>query len=227
MKNLPSFVRDSFLYQSARYIYHDAKNNHEFYKFKKRYYEKFPGSEMYPMSIFDLDKVEIGRHSHGNLYLEMWENPNQKLIIGDFVSTRGFFVLGGNHKYETVSTYGFPQMILKDPALMYIERTNGPIVVKDDVWIGMNSMILSGVTINQGAIIAAGALVTKDVPPYAIVGGNPAKIIKYRFDEKIIERLIEKVDYNKLTVEKIRNYHKLLDAPVNDNTLPQILEIFQ
>ena len=68
--------------------------------------------------------------------------------------------------------------------------TKGSIIVKDDVWIGTNAIICSGVTIGQGAIIAAGAVVTKDVAPYAIVGGNPAKVIKYRFDEEIRNKLL-------------------------------------
>lgn len=55
----------------------------------------------------------------------------------------------------------------------------------DDVWIGENAIVCSGVTIGQGAIVAAGAIVTKDIEPYAIVGGNPAKVIKYRFNENI------------------------------------------
>ena len=77
------------------------------------------------------------------------------------------------------------------------------IVIKDDVWIGANAIILSGVTIGQGAIIMAGAVVTKDVPPYAIVGGNPAQITKYRFEPEIIEKLVQ-FDYSKLDTNKIK-----------------------
>ena len=78
--------------------------------------------------------------------------------------------------------------------------TKGSIIVKDDVWIGTNAIICSGVTIGQGAIIAAGAVVTKDVAPYAIVGGNPAKVIKYRFDEGIRNKLLE-IDISRLFCE--------------------------
>ena len=67
----------------------------------------------------------------------------------------------------------------------------GDIVVGDDVWIGENAIVCSGVTIGQGAIVAAGAIVTKDIEPYAIVGGNPAKVIKYRFNENIRKKLIQ------------------------------------
>jgi virginiamycin A acetyltransferase len=67
----------------------------------------------------------------------------------------------------------------------------GDIVIENDVWIGANSTIMSGITIHNGAIIAAGSTVTKDVPPYAIVAGNPGKVVKYRFNRKQIEDLLE------------------------------------
>ena len=81
--------------------------------------------------------------------------------------------------------------------------SKGDIIVDDDVWIGYGATILSGVHIGQGAVIAAGAVVTKDVPPYAIVGGVPAKVIKYRFSPEIIQQLM-KLDYSKLTEDMIR-----------------------
>lgn len=65
-----------------------------------------------------------------------------------------------------------------------------PVIIGNDVWIGANAIIMRGVTIGDGAIVAAGAIVTKDVPPYAIVGGIPAKVIRYRFDESLIQRLL-------------------------------------
>ncbi len=66
-----------------------------------------------------------------------------------------------------------------------------PVKIKNDVWIGAGALIMGGITISDGAVVAAGAVVTKDVPPYAIVGGVPAKVIKYRFDEETIKELLE------------------------------------
>ena len=108
--------------------------------------------------------------------------------------------MDGEHAYKGISTYPF--------ATRYLDKTidtlsKGDIVINNDVWIGFRSTIMSGVHIGQGAVVAAGAVVTKDVPPYAIVGGVPAKIIKYRFSPEVIEQLL-KLDYSKLTDDMIR-----------------------
>lgn len=82
-------------------------------------------------------------------------------------------------------------------------QAKGNIIVNDDVWIGDSALILSGVEIGQGAVIAAGAVVTEDVPPYAVVGGVPAKVIKYRFRDDVIKELV-KIDYAKSRPEIYR-----------------------
>lgn len=87
--------------------------------------------------------------------------------------------------------------------------SKGDIIVDDDVWIGYGAIILSGVHISQGAIIAAGAVVTKDVPPYAIVGGVPANILKYRFSKEIIQELL-KIDYEHLNPQIILKNKKIV-----------------
>ena len=98
---------------------------------------------------------------------------------------------GGEHRVDWVTTYPFSAIW---PAVAgHIPghpKTKGNVIIGNDVWIGMNVFILSGVTIGDGAVVGAGALVSKDVPPYAIVGGNPAKIIRYRFDPQTIKKLL-------------------------------------
>ncbi len=85
--------------------------------------------------------------------------------------------------------------------------TKGPIITEDDVWIGMDVIILSGITIGKGSVIGAGSVIVSDIPPYSIVGGNPAKIIKKRFNDEVINYLISidltKIDFNKIIVNKL------------------------
>ena len=103
-------------------------------------------------------------------------------------------MLSADHPTDQLSTYPYKVKLLNQP-LEGVSK--GDIVVGDDVWFGFRSTIMSGVHIGQGAIIAAGAVVTKDVPPYAIVGGVPAKIIRYRFANEVISELM-KVDFEKV-----------------------------
>ncbi|MGL6065566.1 MAG: DegT/DnrJ/EryC1/StrS family aminotransferase [Cetobacterium sp.] len=129
----------------------------------------------------------------------------------EHIVNRYKFILGGNHEVNTFTTYPFKVIVLGEKNEAW---TKGKILVKDDVWIGMDSMILSGVTIGQGAIIAAGSVVTEDVPPYVIVGGNPAKLIKYRFSEDLVEEMIM-FNWSKIDISKIKNVEKELYEKLN------------
>jgi tetrahydrodipicolinate N-succinyltransferase len=102
--------------------------------------------------------------------------------------------LGGEHKVDGISTFPFK---VKCFGYEMEAGSKGDIIIGDDVWLCTNAIICSGIKIGQGAVVAAGAVVTKDVEPYAIVGGNPAKVIKYRFGEKIRNKLQE-IDLIKL-----------------------------
>jgi len=131
-----------------------------------------------------------------------------RLIIGKFcaIATGAKFIMNGaNHKISGISTYpfsifgnGWEKVIPKQGELPY----KGDTVVGNDVWIGYSATIMPGVKIKDGAIIAAHAIVTKDVPPYTIVGGNSAKIIKERFDKIEVEKLL-KIQWWNWSVDKI------------------------
>lgn len=176
----------------------------KFHIMKLKWKKKNSHNFTQPKSLCDISKVEIGRFTYGYIDVESYGCSESYLKIGSFCSVAQDvrFVLDGEHDYKKVSTYPFKVKILGEKAEALCK---GPIIVGDDVWIGERSTILSGVNIGQGAIVAAGSVVTKDVPPYAIVGGVPAEIIKYRFDENLIRQL-KRIDYNKLDKEWIRDH---------------------
>ncbi len=138
------------------------------------------------------DNVTVGDYTYGFFDVLEWDNKT-KLKIGKFSSIAAdvLFLLGGNHRADFITTYPFNALMEN---FRYIEghpHSKGDITVGNDVWIGHGSKILSGVSIGDGAIIGANSLVTRDIPPYAIAVGSPAKVIKYRFDEETIEKMLE------------------------------------
>lgn len=148
-----------------------------------------------------LEKISIGKNTYGNIDV-LFSDEKTRLIIGSYCSIANGvkFLPSTDHALDRISTYPFKAMLLTgEPEAL----SKGDIVVEDDVWIGYGSTILSGVRIGQGAVIAAGSVVNKDVPPYAIVGGVPAKIIKYRFAPELIQQLL-KINYSALDVDTIR-----------------------
>ena len=202
-------------------------------KFEKDFKERYPHTRITPTHPFDMGRVEIGRFSYGPLKILMWNNPNQKLTIGTCVSIAGdvVFILGGNHHLNTISTYAVSVEALGDSSVFtdprFLELTNGPITVEDDVWIGTGATIMSGVTIGQGAVIAACSVVTKDVPAYSVVGGNPAKVIKKRFDDAMIDKLLERADYSKLSLDKMEKHIDLFYQPLTELNVDEILRVFE
>ena len=121
----------------------------------------------------------------------------EKLIIGKFCSIAcgtKFLFNCANHSLKSLSTYTFPlfyeEWELEKSNITTAWDNKGNIVIGNDVWIGYEAVIMAGVHIGDGAIIAARAVVTKDVPPYTIVGGTPAKEIRKRFDAEVIQQLL-------------------------------------
>lgn len=174
-------------------------------KWKKKNTENFTTVGKY---TFDTSKVLVGKGTYGELNVLQFETTCSKLIIGNYcsIAPEVVFMTDGEHSYKNISTYPF--------ATRYFNKSidtlsKGDIIIGDDVWIGYGALIMSGVNIGQGAVIAARSVVTKDVPPYAIVGGVPANVIKYRFDKNVIDELL-RVDYKKFSINDIeQNLNKL------------------
>lgn len=181
-------------------------------RFRKHWRNKNTHNFTFAENVFDDKKVTVGKNTYGPLHVVNYGGNNCLLRIGAYCSIGGNvrFLSGGEHNYRVVSTYPFRNNILgqtKDT------ESKGNIEVGDDVWIGEDTLILSGVTIGQGAVVAAGSVVVKDIPPYAIAGGTPAKVIKYRCGEERIKELL-RLDYAKLTEEMIRKHEADLYADI-------------
>ena len=143
------------------------------------------------------DTVHDPRDFEKNNVLYHYPVNRDRLIIGRFCSIAcgaKFLFTSANHAMRSLSTYPFPIFFeewgLDRTRVADAWDNKGDIVVGSDVWIGYEAVVLSGVTIGDGAIIGARAVVTRDVPPYAIVGGVPARLIRKRFDDKTIETLL-------------------------------------
>ncbi|MBS0625523.1 MAG: CatB-related O-acetyltransferase [Verrucomicrobia bacterium] len=136
-----------------------------------------------------------------------------KLVIGKFcaIAAETRFIMSGDHKLDAISTYPFPIFGHGWEGAFDVTRlpVKGDIIVGNDVWFGYDSLIMNGVTIGNGAIIGARAVVVKDVPAYSIVAGNPAKVVKMRFDDKTIDRL-EKIAWWDWDIGKINKHLKLI-----------------
>lgn len=197
------------------------KNSSELELFQYNWKLSNEHNNIIPQVVFNKDIVTVGNYSYGPLNVQSWGQEGEMLTIGSFVSIADNvkFLLGGNHPYEGFSTYPFKVLFFGEA----IEaQTKGAIIIEDDAWIGENALILSGVKIGEGAIIAAGSVVTKDVEPYSILGGNSAKFIKYRFDKEVIEQLMD-FDFSNLTKENINNDINLLYTHLNKDNVKSIL----
>ena len=164
--------------------------------------------------------IVVGKNTYGRLNVNYTGAKEEKLIIGANCSIAGSsnFLLGGEHDYSKITMYPYSYRIF---GMKNDVKTKGPIIVEDEGWRGDDSWIKSGVHIGKGAIIATGAVVTKDVPPYAIVGGVPAQIIKYRFSEEIINKIID-VNLSELNIPK--EAIGLLDTSLTEKNIDLILE---
>jgi len=151
--------------------------------------------------------------------------------IGAFCSISWNVTIGGaNHDYTRICQhsmlYDGQSGIRPDGIDKCYDRFSDPLTIGNDVWIAAGAVITRGVTIGDGAVIAANSVVTKDVPPYAIVAGSPAKIIKYRFTPDIIE-LLTQLRWWLWPVEKIKQHYALLSEQPELESLVDLLKIAQ
>lgn len=180
-------------WSKVEYLYETVKNPNIVIKGTKSYY-----SNAYTPDFEDY----VVRYLYGDEYScthfePLWEYD--KLYIGNYVciGAETVILMGGNntHRMDWFSCYPFMEKIKE----AYISK--GDTVIGDGAWIGMRAMIMPGVKIGEGAVIAANSVVTKDVEPYCIVGGNPAVVIKKRFDDKTVDELLALKIYDRSEAE--------------------------
>ncbi|MFH5778028.1 CatB-related O-acetyltransferase [Heyndrickxia oleronia] len=179
-------------------VYHEEillRIKHIVEKFNIKYILPFQRSD-FGNSSKTIESINVGK---GTYAINPNTIPKPELInsIGAFCSINNKAIIGtkGNHPTNLVTSHPFIYMkrmgYRKDDNFLDVfNNYNGLVTIGNDVWIGSNAIVLPGVTIGDGAIVGAGAVVTKDVPPYAIIGGVPAKIIRYRFNKDVIDALL-------------------------------------
>ena len=176
-------------------LYHLYSFDNKFIrKFVLKYTAKIENGEPYSPTLRKIfsnhHNIKIGMYSYGGCFIRGQIPSGTE--IGRYCSFAGkIYIFNGNHPFERKSMHPF----FYNPVLGYVEKDMIPrtkLVIGNDVWIGHNAIILPSVSnIGDGAVIGAGSVVTKDVPPFAVVAGNPAKIILYRFSEEKIREIMK------------------------------------
>ena len=187
-------------------------------------------NDMMKYATIGNSQIAVGRFSYGhkNLLIRQWKE-GANLEIGAFCSlaTNITIYLGGNHRTDWITTFPFGhkyQNELGGEDIVGHPSTKGDVIIGNDVWIGSGVTIMSGIKIGDGSVISANTCVVKDVPPYHIVGGNPSQIIKKRFDDEIIELLLELKWWN-LPLATIKSMNKYLCSKPDVQLLVELLNL--
>ncbi|MCI3944097.1 antibiotic acetyltransferase [Pseudomonas syringae] len=130
-------------------------------------------------------------------------------------------LLGGEHRTDWITTYPFPAMVKQVADIQDYAPSKGDVVIGSDCWICANAVIVSGVTIGHGAIVGAGAMVVRDVAPYSVVGGNPCKFIRWRFEEDVRELLLQAAWWD-WPMEEVKSVARTLCSPDMDTFIDYI-----
>lgn len=177
-------------------------------------------------------KVYVGKYTYGfeSTKIYSW-GEDIDIQIGRFTSIGAGLKLfcGGNHSTSFVSSYPFGA-IYKDSLKINLDKpivfSNGNISIGNDVWIGRDVTIMSGISVGDGSVIAANSHVVKDVEPYSIYGGNPAKFIRYKFSDEIIEMLL-KLQWWNFDINIINKIHHILLEKPDEKTYIKIRNILE
>ena len=178
------------------------------------------------------DSMDVGRftYGHNKIRVRTWSSAD-RLKIGSFCSIADSVTvnLGGNHRIDWATTFPFGHIFkrrLGGETIVGHPSSNGDVIIGNDVWIGTGVTIMSGVNIEDGAVIAANSHVVSNVKRYAIVGGNPDKHLKFRFDQRIRELLLE-LSWWELDLAVIREIAPLLSTPPEATTLISLISRFR
>jgi acetyltransferase-like isoleucine patch superfamily enzyme len=192
----------------------------KFCSLKARWKIKNKGNFTFPVKNFPLHLVSVGDFTYGPIDIYFWNSPGEGLVIGKYCSIAADvkFILGGNHRIDTLLSYPVHNRFIKNEVEAH---TKGPIVIENDVWIGTDVIILSGLTIGRGCIVAAGSVVTRSFPPYTVIGGNPARVLKSRFDQKVVEELCS-IDFDDVTPDFLTENFALIDKTLTGDVLKEI-----
>ncbi|WP_296599114.1 CatB-related O-acetyltransferase [Phenylobacterium sp.] len=158
-------------------------------------------------------RLVVGPHTYGSPLLRYWASPGGVVCrIGDYTSIADNvqIFMGGYHRHDWVTSYPFPAFPeWGAPRNLGHAVGRGDLQIGNDVWLSSHCTLMAGVKVGDGAVVAAHAVVTKDVPPYAIVAGNPARIVRYRFGQELIDALLEIAWWN-WPEQRVREYLPLM-----------------
>ena len=206
------------LYKRLKKIFNKEKKNKSWHRNNKH-------NSTWLDDVSPENVIEVGSYTYGPIKV-FSDSDNYKLIIGNMCSIAhdATFLLCAEHDMNKISTFPFVNKVID--ANCHESSSKGNIVIGDDVWIGYGAIIMSGIHIGQGAVIAANAVVNCDVPPYCVYGGIPAKYIKKRFDDEVID-FLSTLDYSKVDNDMIKNHIQVLNMDISDKTLEEIKSWFE